>query len=418
MRGTHNSVLSRLKEKQPDIFFLHCICHSAHLCASGACKKLPRNVEKLVQQIYFHFKSSPKRRERYHEFQHFVDVAPHTLLAASQTRWLSLQMCVSRTLEQWAALKSYFLSAEDEVTADTIGEELSSDLNYAYFLFLDTVLPLFTKFNVLFQAEKTVIHMLYSECQLLFQQFISSYVKAEVIDSCITVVDVDFANNSNHLSQEDIFVGRKTRMQLETMDDLSLVGRFFSSVVEFYVEATIQLKKRLPLSNSTVRALSVLDPKQRKKFATLNLLPTRFPNLVDEEKLDDLDLEWREFRHMDLMDLESLDVDQFWNEIACLKKVDGQARFSILPQLMKCLLALPHTSADAERVFSQLTLIKTKQRNRIGNELLNSLLTVKCNTHTPCYNFKPTERMIDLACSSDVLYADTACTSSDPITNE
>ena len=63
MRGTHNSVLSRLKEKQPDIFFLHCICHSAHLCASGACKKLPRNVEKLVKQIYFHFKSSPKRRE-------------------------------------------------------------------------------------------------------------------------------------------------------------------------------------------------------------------------------------------------------------------------------------------------------------------------------------------------------------------
>ena len=94
---------------------------------------------------------------------------------------------------------------------------------------------------MLCQAEKTVIHMLYSECQLLFQQFISSYVKAEVIDSCITVVDVDFANNSNHLSQEDNFVGRKTRMQLETMDDLSLVGRFFSSVVEFYVEATIQL---------------------------------------------------------------------------------------------------------------------------------------------------------------------------------
>ena len=87
---------------------------------------------------------------------------------------------------------------------------------------------------------------------------------------------------------------------------------------------------------------------------------------MDEEKLDDLDLEWREFR---------------------LKKVDGQARFSILPQLMKCLLALSHTSADAERVFSQLTLIKTKQRNRIGNELLNSLLTVKCNTQHSLLQF-------------------------------
>ena len=123
-------------------------------------KKLPWNLKKLVQQIYCHFKCSPKRRERYKEFQHFVDVAPHTLLAASQTRWLSLQMCVSRTVEQWKALKSYFLSAEDDITADTIGEELSSDLNYAYFLFLDTVFPLFARFNVLFQAERPVIHML------------------------------------------------------------------------------------------------------------------------------------------------------------------------------------------------------------------------------------------------------------------
>ena len=334
---------------------------------SCACKKLPRNLKKLVQQIYCHFKCSPKRRERYKEFQHFVDVAPHTLLAASQTRWLSLQMCVSRTLEQWKTLKSYFLSAEDDVTADTIGKELSSDFNYAYFLFLDTVLPLFARFIVLFQDEKPAILMLYSECQLLFLQFISSYVKADVIDSCVGVVDVDFANTSNHLSQENIFVGRKIRMQLEKMDDLSLASRFFSIVVEFYVEATIQLKKRMPLSDSTVTALSTLDPKQRKKFATINLLVTRFPNLVDEEKLDYLELEWREFRHMDLMDLESFAVDQFWNEIAGLKKIDGQARFSILPSPVKSLLALPHTSSDAETVFSQLTLIKTKQRNQIGN---------------------------------------------------
>ena len=177
------------------------------------------------------------------------------------------------------------------------------------------------------------------------------------------------------------------------MDDLSAVNRFYSSVLNFYIEATCQLKKRLPLSDSTVKALSALDPKQRKNFANLDLLTTRFPNLVDEEKLDDLDLEWREFRLMNLTDLESLDVDQFWNEVACLKKVDGQVRFSILPQFMKCLLVLPHSSASAERVFSQLTLIKTKQRNRIGNELLNSLLTVKCNIRSPCYDFKPTERM-------------------------
>ena len=262
---------------------------------------------------------------------------------------------------------------------------------------------------MLFQAEKPVIHMLYSECQLLLKQFVCSYVKAEVVDSCINVADLDFASTSNLLSNEDIFVGRKTRRHLEAMDDLSAVNRFYSSVLNFYIEATCQLKKRLLLSDSTVKVLSALDPKQRKNFANLDLLTTRFPNLVDEEKLDDLDLEWREFRLVNITDLESFDVDQFWNEVACLKKVDGQVRFPILPHFMKCLLVLPHSSASAERVFSQLTLIKTKQRNRIGNELLNSLLTVKCNIRSPCYDFKPTERMIDLACSSEVLYADVSC---------
>ena len=92
---------------------------------------------------------------------------------------------------------------------------------------------------------------------------------------------------------------------------------------------------RLPLSDSTVQALTILDTKQRRKFASLDSIEERFPNLVDEEKSDDFDLEWRKFEHMDPNDLESPDVDQFWSKIAWLKKVDGNTRFPILPQVMK-----------------------------------------------------------------------------------
>ena len=96
------------------------------------------------------------------------------------------------------------------------------------------------------------------------------------MDSCINVADLDFASTTNLLSNEDIFVGRKTRRHLEAMDDLSAVNRFYSSVLNFYIEATCQLKKRLPLSDSTVKALSALDPKQRKNFANLDLLTQGF----------------------------------------------------------------------------------------------------------------------------------------------
>ncbi|CAI6351435.1 unnamed protein product [Macrosiphum euphorbiae] len=41
MMGQHNSVVSRLRESCPGIFIMKCVCHSAHLCASEACKQLP-----------------------------------------------------------------------------------------------------------------------------------------------------------------------------------------------------------------------------------------------------------------------------------------------------------------------------------------------------------------------------------------
>ena len=128
-------------------------------------------------------------------------------------------MCVLRTLEQWSTLKSYYCRHYWRGAIERLELHLLP--------FLDTVLPLFTKFNVLFQAENPVIHMLHLECKLLFQQFISSNIKAEVIESSINSVDVDFTNSSNHLFLEDIFIGRNTR-QLETVVDSSAVNRFVS----------------------------------------------------------------------------------------------------------------------------------------------------------------------------------------------
>ena len=44
---------------------------------------------------------------------------------------------------------------------------------------------------------------------------------------------------------------------------------------------------------------------------------------------------------------------------------------------MKCLLALSHSSADAERLFSAVTLIKSKSRNRLNTDTVTALLVAK-----------------------------------------
>lgn len=49
-------VVTNLKEKIPYLYVMKCICHSAHLCASHACEKLPRAIENMVRDIYSFFR--------------------------------------------------------------------------------------------------------------------------------------------------------------------------------------------------------------------------------------------------------------------------------------------------------------------------------------------------------------------------
>lgn len=107
MMGKHNSVVSRLKESCPGLFVMKCVCHSAHLCVSEACKSLPRACEDLTRNKYNYLNSS-KRQSEFKQFQSFLEIDLHKILHPAQTRWLSLCSVVSRLLEQWSALQLYF----------------------------------------------------------------------------------------------------------------------------------------------------------------------------------------------------------------------------------------------------------------------------------------------------------------------
>ena len=109
MVGKRNSVLSRILQKQPKLFSLGCVCHLAALCASAALKKLPVSVDELLIDIFYHFKHSAKRWHEFNEIQEeFSDIKPLRELKHCTTRWLSLERCVKRLIEQWPALHCYF----------------------------------------------------------------------------------------------------------------------------------------------------------------------------------------------------------------------------------------------------------------------------------------------------------------------
>ena len=55
MKGSKNSVLSRLLGKQPRLINMGCICHLANLATAAGVKKIPYPIDELLVDIFYHF---------------------------------------------------------------------------------------------------------------------------------------------------------------------------------------------------------------------------------------------------------------------------------------------------------------------------------------------------------------------------
>lgn len=114
-----------------------------------------------------------------------------------------------------------------------------------------------------------------------------------------------------------------------------------------------------------------------------------FPELVDNVEM--LNSEWRLLADLqDLQQIDLVDIDSFWAHIFLMKNNLEEYMFPNLKKLIEALLSLPHSSAAAERRFSLVTLLKTKLRNRMEIETLDSILHVKELLNDQfCYNWEP-----------------------------
>ena len=67
MAGETHSLYVQLKKEIPYLLTVKCTCHMIHLCASYACKKLPRSTEDLLRDVAAHFSRSSKRQMQFAE---------------------------------------------------------------------------------------------------------------------------------------------------------------------------------------------------------------------------------------------------------------------------------------------------------------------------------------------------------------
>ena len=134
--------------------------------------------------------------------------------------------------------------------------------------------------------------------------------------------------------------------------------RFRQDCLKFMIELCVQIRKRFPEEEENILALlNIMDPKEalfpERHMKSISKLAVHFPNIIEE--LDELQDQWRDLLYFSasLGQLSKTAVP-FWHELGNIKDGNNHAKFDKLSRFMCDLMALPHSSASVERVFSQL----------------------------------------------------------------
>lgn len=376
MVGKKGGVQALLKKDVPNLFVLGCVCHSMHLCSSAASKHIPRYVEKLARNINSYFCHSAKRVSEFKELQELFNVKTHKLLKTSSTRWLSLEQVIKRILEQWEPLTHYFRVCETEDDQSDIGSEIYKTLSNSeakvYFLFMAYVLKEINHIHTEFQAEKPRLHLLLKTTKSFLHTMMVNFVKEEIVDNT-TFDKNEYRNPSALLPVDDIYIGAKAKKLVVASNmPRSVLREIQKCCRNFYIELCDQVLSRINMNDPVLAALEIIDP-QHLGTSIVPLL-IQFENLLpanaDE---DDIDIEWRNCLHQQFVD-KANDLSEFWPKVFELKNGSGEYMYPNLKIFVGSILALPHSSACAERIFSKVTLIKSKLRNKLEVPTVNAIM--------------------------------------------
>jgi len=417
MMGAHNSVASRMRESCPGISIWTCICHSLHLCASEACKVLPKRCEDLARNVYSFFSMSSKRSAQFVQFQEFCSTPVHKLLHPSQTRWLSLHLVVSRVLEQWDALLLYFQDKhlnERLTIAESIYSTLTDPLIRLVFLFLNWILPKFTSLNSFFQSSSVVITQLHDKMISTYKDILSCFMRPNYINKT-PINDIDPENDKQYIPFTQMYLGIRVLKKIEKPNiayNKSLLNDFYLRTQNFLKISCIQIKKKYNFNDPLMSKLKLIDPKVVVSRENASIFPLLIvlPRLTqsNDKLLQQIDDEWRllfnfEIPNEILNHLEEPDV--FWFKLSNLQMGNQEYPFVNLANFAIEALSLPHSNADCERIFSKVNLIKVKTRNRLNTDIIQACLLasqeIKIKNNT-CIDFVPSKKMIDSMTTSNL----------------
>lgn len=396
MVGINNGVYAKLKSEIPHLQLIRCVCHSLQLAVSHAASEfLPRNLEFLIKETYNWFSHSALRQITYKELFATINDGdlPLKLVQMSQTRWLSIESAVTRILQQWLELKTHFEISRLRdrcYTADLLFSMYNDETNYLYLIFLKPVLQEVQRVNKKFESKSQDPTKLLSDLILLIKSLCSKIT--------IPGFQLDVVNSKveDHLHPHP-YLGFECETKLSSSKlSVSEVKQLRQRCVQFLLELIKQLRQRLPENIKVLQDMSLFSPGECLKPVKPPIINLAMLFVQDPSIITLIDNQWKNLHHVKWTEV--TDTLKFWGEVVSYRDASGENPFSEIVKIAVSILSFPHSNADVERVFSQVNIVKSKQRNRLKVRTLHSILAIRfglMNAGKCCCNYDLPKDVVD-----------------------
>lgn len=376
MIGHRNGVVTRLKKLVPTAIGIHCAAHRLNLASSQAADTVAyvKKFSSVLRQLFDFFDNSSVRIAGLQAIQTLLKEKGR-LLAPCSTRWLSTERSVNRLK---SCFSSVVLSLQRESEERSDAKALGLNRLITERRFISTML-------LLCDALPHVTHL--SKC---FQLAECDYsIIPRVLTSTICSLQQLKHFDGTHLTNLTHFVDELTGIGITISAHSNLGDEYFqNSVREPYLNSLIKNLEQRFDDKSTMAAFDILNPSRLTSLPTtedpmatflqhgvegIKELARQYATILPtaEECLE----EWSSFRQY-LKDhcthlKQSEVIDQLCGRMSTLASI-----FPIMSTIGQICRVLPIHTADVERTFSQLKLIKTNIRNRMSEKTLDSLLRI------------------------------------------
>ncbi|KAK3862369.1 hypothetical protein Pcinc_001950 [Petrolisthes cinctipes] len=339
-------------------------------------------------------------------------VQPSKFITPSTTRWLVKGKCIFSILTQWDELKAYFDVINDKdknYHARVLCEMLADCRNFLYLTFVLPIIQDFEKVNAAFQASNANPIKVFEDLQQLHKSLLVRLYEGGSTNSGILPLDqIDLG-----VKFDRELMKIKTRLSEEDVNNLKKRCR------DFLIEAKSQLEKRLSDNLEIISCINNFCPSKclsqmRKDYKDI---PTHFFDIheFDSDKIESqyrklMMINWKEeFSNGCIPD----DAIAFWSVVRTYKNALNENCFEELAVSALNAYCLPLSNATVERIFSHVTNVKTKLRNKLSTVVLSAIIRIKTSLHFSgncCKDFAVTKRMLSLF--NDSMYGASAASSS------